>query len=173
MNAPHTPAEATHADPLLIASSGHRVVFVPAAIAREKAAESLREEFGRKVRIMTQGLAAWVYVRGMLVPFRPRLAFFLFSHKFLRWLLPWFLAALFVFCLVPQAPRWAHMLGALQVLAYSLAGIGLLAGARARRIRPIGIATYFCMANCAALVATLRYLGGRRYPFWDKSASSR
>lgn len=161
------------ADPLLIASRGHRVVFAPAAIAREKASESLREEFKRKVRIIAQGLAAWVYMKAMFAPPRPRLAFMLFSHKFLRWILPWFLGALFVLCLLPGAPVWARLLGALQAIFYSLAVVGLVGGAGIRRLRPIGVAAYFCMANTAALVATLEFLGGRRYAVWEKSATSR
>src|SRR5439155_19390428 len=117
---------------------------VPGAVAPEKAAESIKVEFRRKVRIIVPGLSAWAHVRGMLVPFRPRLALSLFSHKFLRWLLPWFLISLFVLCLLPGAPAWARVLGALQVPFYALAAIGLLGGERARRVRPCGVAAYFC-----------------------------
>ena len=38
---------------------------------------------------------------------------------------------------------------------------------------PVGVASYFCMANAAALVATFKFLGGRRYAVWEKSATSR
>ena len=161
------------ADPLLIASKGYRVRFQPKAIAREKAAESLREEFNRKVRIMTQGFSAYVYVRGMLVPPRPRMALALFSHKFLRWLLPWFLLALLAMCLFPQAPLSMRIFGGLQAVFYAMGVFGLLAGERVRKIRPVGVAAYFCMANAAALLAALKVVGGRRYPTWEKSASSR
>ena len=161
------------ADPLLIASKGYRVRFQPKAIAREKAAESLREEFNRKVRIMTQGFSAFAYVRGMLVPPRPRMAFALFSHKFLRWLLPWFLLALLAMCLAPQAPLPARIFGGLQAVFYATGILGLLGGERVRKFRPVGVAAYFCMANAAALLAALKVLGGRRYPTWEKSASSR
>lgn len=161
------------ADPLLIASRGHHVVFAPRAIAREKASESLGEEFQRKVRIMTQGLSAWIYVRGMLAPLRPKLAFALFSHKLLRWLLPWFLALLFVLSAVPGAPPWARAFGLLQAAFYALALVGLVGGAGVRRVLPIGIAAYFCMANAAAALATLNCLAGRRYSVWEKSATSR
>jgi cellulose synthase/poly-beta-1,6-N-acetylglucosamine synthase-like glycosyltransferase len=161
------------ADPLLIASRGYRVRFQPSAVAREKAAESLLEEFGRKVRIITQGFSAFAYVRGMLVPPQPRMAFALFSHKFLRWLLPWFLLTLLGLCLVPQAPPWARIFGALQALFYAMGILGLLGGERIRKIRPVGVAAYFCVANAAAALAALKVLGGRRYPTWEKSASSR
>lgn len=161
------------ADPLRIASLGLRVVFEPRAIVREKAAENIREEFARKVRIMTQGLAAWVFMRGMLSPPRPWIAFQMLSHKLLRWFLPWLLLALLALCLLPVAPTWARALGAAQVLFYGVAVTGLLTGQRLRRVPLVGAAVYFCVANAAALIATLQYVTGRRYAIWEKSVSSR
>jgi hypothetical protein len=63
--------------------------------------------------------------------------------------------------------------GAAQLGFYALALLGWLGGESLRRFPPVGAAVYFCAANAAALLATLRYATGRRYALWEKSATSR
>lgn len=160
-------------DPLLVASHGYRVCYQPTAVAYETASESYGDEFRRKVRIVTRGFAAFTYLRGMLVPLNPRLAIALISHKLLRWVIPWILISLLVACLMPQAPHWAHVAGWAQVALYALGVLGLLGGSKARRIRPIGIASYFCLVNAAAAYASLKALTGFKYSTWERGLSAR
>ena len=68
-------------NPLRVLARGRKVVFQRRAVAREKAAARLEEEFGRKARMVTRQLGSHLYVGAFLlvliyreVPWADRLA---------------------------------------------------------------------------------------------------
>jgi cellulose synthase/poly-beta-1,6-N-acetylglucosamine synthase-like glycosyltransferase len=78
-----------------VIARGKRLVFAPEAIAFEPVARSSRDEFARKVRVMTRGLNAVVARHELLDPRRYGFyALQLLSHKVLRRLMALPLAAL-------------------------------------------------------------------------------
>jgi hypothetical protein len=68
---------------------------------------------------------------------------------------------------------WTRIFGVLQLAFYAVAAAGLLGGEQLRGVRPIGAASYFCVANAAAFVAAIHYMTGRRYAQWKTSDSAR
>ncbi|HSG46180.1 MAG TPA: glycosyltransferase, partial [Longimicrobiales bacterium] len=77
--------------------NGFRAVSVPRAVCLVPRGTSLRREYRRKVRTITRGMQTLWYKRHLLNPARDGLfAWMLFSHKVLRWLLPWAALAAFV-----------------------------------------------------------------------------
>ena len=77
------------AAPLVAREHGYRAVSVREAVCYVPRARSLRREYRRKVRTMTRGLQTLFYKRHLLDPRRyGRFAWMLWSHKLLRWLLP-------------------------------------------------------------------------------------
>jgi len=67
---------------------GYRSVSVAEAVCLVPRTPSLGSELRRKTRTMTRGLATLFYLREMLNPFKHgRFAFFMWSHKLVRWLL--------------------------------------------------------------------------------------
>jgi cellulose synthase/poly-beta-1,6-N-acetylglucosamine synthase-like glycosyltransferase len=155
-----------------VIAQGQRLVFEEDAVCYETAAPSASLEFGRKVRIITQGLRA-VWARRALLNVR-RTGFYavqLFSHKVLRRLAFVPLAALAV-----TAPLlWTH--GALyrsaavaQGLLYVAAGVGALWarwGDAATLPRVLSLPLYFGMVNVACLVSVINLLRGRRIDRWE------
>ena len=76
-------------EPLKVLEQGYRIVFETEAIAYEKTTERVREEFSMRVRVITRGMNGIRYVAHLLNPLRyPFVAFQLFSHKVLLWLVP-------------------------------------------------------------------------------------
>ena len=149
---------------------GCRIVFDPDAIAQESVAGEPRAEFRRKVRVMTRGFRAVFEVRDLLNPFR--YGFYslqLFSHKILRRLVV--LPLLVLFCLSPwlwSAGLWFQALVTLQLAVYGLALTGwIVSGTRLGCWRPFAIPLYFCLVNCAALVALINVICGRRIERWE------
>ncbi len=185
---PHLSGDAL--DPLRALCAGYRCWFERRARAAERAAESFREEYGRKLRITTHGLQAWVLLRGLLWPPRPLLAWEYFSHKLLRWVMPAILAAWLAGLVLlalpwPALPRlfplavWRGALGA-ALLFLLLAAAGLLLerrGARTGAPGPAGrlalVCGYFVVVNAAAAMSLLHVVGGVTLPTWEKSASTR
>jgi cellulose synthase/poly-beta-1,6-N-acetylglucosamine synthase-like glycosyltransferase len=172
------------ADPLIVLRRGGISLFERRAKAYERAAATLREEFGRKKRIITQGLGAYVWMRGLLSPLRPWPAFELLSHKLLRWVVPiGLLAALAVNTAVVVMGRSLLfellLVGQVAFYLVALAGIAL-ASRRARRpepaalpVRLASLAGYFCVVNAAALGALWAFARGVKLPTWEKSTSTR
>jgi cellulose synthase/poly-beta-1,6-N-acetylglucosamine synthase-like glycosyltransferase len=148
---------------------GRRAVSVPEAVCFVPRSASLRQEYRRKVRTITRGLATLAYKRALLNPLRyGGFAWMLFSHKVCRWLIPWailsLLGALGALALTSGWARAALVAsGALGVLA----GIGWLWPEGKRTPRMLALPAYVVAGNVAVLHAWLRVLAGRLAPVWE------
>lgn len=161
-------------NPLLILSEGGRVVFERGALARERAASSLGEEFRRKSRMVTRQLGSHLHVRAFLWPLRPVLAFRLLSHKTLRWLVPvLLLAALGANLTLLDRPLYRLTLG-VAILFLLLAAAGAWRVARGLPAPAwMRLPLYFSVVNGAALKGMVDFILGRHRAVWRVSESTR
>jgi len=148
---------------------GYRAVSVPEAICYVPRGRSLHQEYRRKVRTITRGLATLAHNRALLNPLRYGLfSWMLFSHKVCRWLLPWAgvlaLAALATLALTLPVAR-VLLAGVCVVLALAVVGWLWPKGRSAPRI--VTLPTYVVAGNVAVLQAWLRLLTGRAAPVWE------
>lgn len=128
------------------------------------------KEYQRKVRTAVRGMTGLARLAGVLNPFRYGwFAFQVWSHKLMRWLVPWFLLGLLAssFALANTGPfyRWALYA---QLLGYAL----VLAVHFIRGMRQLGIARiayYFVQANVALAHAAILFLSGKRIVVWNPS----
>lgn len=153
-----------------VIAKGYRFVYEPRAVAMETVSHSAQGEFRRKVRLCVFGFAAIAACRELLNPFR--YGFYslqLFSHKVLRYLMPWPLMGLFVSSLLLSrtAPFFAA-LSLLQAAFYGMAlAVALVPEATARRLpKVLTLPFYFCMAYAGSLRAQWITLLGRRWDHW-------
>lgn len=148
---------------------GFRAVSVPRAICYVPRGRSLHQEYHRKVRTITRGLATLAYRRRLLNPFQyGRFAWMLASHKVCRWLVPW-AAVVGLGALVPLALAfpWARLMLAAAALVLGLAGLGWLWPEVGRRARLLTLPAYAVAGNVAVLQAWLRLFTGRAAPVWE------
>jgi GT2 family glycosyltransferase len=148
---------------------GFRAVSVREAICYVPRGGSLHQEYRRKVRTITRGLATLANRRALLNPFRYGLfSWMLISHKVCRWLLPW---AGVVACaaLVPLAAafQWARVLLAGAAVVLVLAALGWLWPDERSAPRVAALPAYVVAGNVAVLQAWLRLLTGRAAPVWE------
>src|SRR5262249_4716787 len=125
---------------------GHRVEYVPEAVGYEDATATVRQELWRRARYTSATLRVGLAGEGVPRFYQLRLWFMYLSHKFLRWVAPFFLLALFVanaLCL--GQPVWAAMF-ALQCGFYLGAAVGFLRPGRALPFF-IRIPFYFTLQN--------------------------
>ncbi len=109
--------------PLKVAAAGLRTVHEPRAIGAYRALAEPEAEFRRKVRTVMRGMAVLFHMRSLLNPLaHPLVAWQLWSHKILRWTVPFFLLSLLVSsaALAGRHPVFALALAA-QVALYALA----------------------------------------------------
>ncbi len=150
---------------------GFRAVSEPGAVGVMTAVANPRGEFERKVRTILRGMTTLGLYARLLTPFRdPLFAFELFSHKLMRWLVPFFLAVMFLTSalLALQSPLYGMLL-LLQVAFYVLAAAGFAGAVPAGLATVSRVATYFSTANAATLVAWLKYARGARQEIWSPS----
>jgi hypothetical protein len=125
-----------------------------------------------KIRIISKDLRALLAHRALLDPLRHgALAASLWSHKLLRWLVPYFLLALVVanVALFDRPPFRLFL--SLQAVFYCLALAGFSRRTRSMPF-PWSVPASFCLVNLAALLGTLRCLAGRTSGRWTPERST-
>lgn len=155
--------------PMTMAMRGFKTVYEPAAIAHVPLGQvHPRDMLRAKSRTVTLDTRGLFLCRGILNPFRyPLYSWGLISHKLLRWLVPYFLMALFaVNLLLLDQPFYRFTLAA-QILWYALAGLGYLWQRTGRKPpRILGIPFSFCLVNAAAAVGVAQFLMGKKSGRW-------
>ena len=152
--------------PMRIRRSGYKVVYDPETTARDVAAASIGGEFTRRVRLAVGSFRALSELARM--PLDPLVALAFFSHKLLRWLVPFLLIGLLVSNLTLWGNLFYQVLLAAQFTFYLWAGIGFLFRKRMQKVR-YALLGYFLVAMSAAfLIGFLRYLLNRGEIAWQR-----
>lgn len=150
---------------------GLRAISDPHVIGEYRDARDPDHEFKRKVRTVIRGMTALAKKREVLNPFSfGGLSLQLWSHKLLRWAVPWFGICYLVGALaaLTRSPHsWILLLPALLVLG--LGSLGALSGGL-RKLPVVGASFFFVQVNLAALFAALQFLAGRRVTMWVPTA---
>ncbi len=163
----HKPVVDDFLIPLEVLRRGFRMVYEPAALAFEEIAGSVRAEFNRRVRIGAQNFSGIADFLDLLNPRRGYVAFALWSHKILRWCVPFFALTAF-----GASAALATVDGAFVVifgveLAILVAVLfGFLAERLALRIGRLGLPYYVIAMNVALLVGFVRFISGMQTTTW-------
>ncbi len=166
-------------DDFVIATEIHqqrlRTVFEPQAVAFEEPNKRTRNEFSMRVRIIEQTLRALAGYREALHWRRGALfAWQMFSHKRLRYLVPFCLVALFAASLWLVNDGWFYQLALLgQCGFYLLALAGWLCERAGIKAGVLALPAYFVLANVASLAAYLKYFRGEAFVIWQPLRESR
>jgi cellulose synthase/poly-beta-1,6-N-acetylglucosamine synthase-like glycosyltransferase len=154
--------------PLKVIEAGYRAIPEPRAIGRYRALAEPEAEFRRKVRTVMRGMAVLFSMRQLLNPFKHRgVALRLWSHKVLRWTVPFFLVlALLSSLLLAPGSRFYSLALAAQVAFYVCALLGYVN----RRLESqviFRVPLFFANVNLSILLAWIRYLRGARQVTWE------
>ena len=155
------------------AREGYRAVSTSAAKGFMTSVVDSRSEFQRKIRTVIRGLTALFENIQVLNPFKfPLFAFFLFSHKLMRWLVPFFLTGLILSNLFLINYAFYRGIFVAQFLFYLCAVLAYVEISIVARSIAGKIALYFSSSNLAILIAWYRYLRGVRQEIWAPSKRS-
>jgi cellulose synthase/poly-beta-1,6-N-acetylglucosamine synthase-like glycosyltransferase len=128
-----------------------------------------RKEFQRKVRTVTRGMMGLRRRSEVLNPLRfGRFSFEVFSHKVMRWAVPWFLAGAFVSCLLLARHELYWWLLAAQIAFYAIP-VASRAAPAILKIAPLRLCAFFVDVNVAIAFATVLALSGRSMLTWEPS----
>ncbi|MBV9669474.1 MAG: glycosyltransferase family 2 protein, partial [Acidobacteriales bacterium] len=151
--------------PLAIVRQGYRSVLDRDAKVHDAWPKTANDEFRRKVRTLAGNYQLMQLAPWLLGP-RNRLALQLWSHKWLRLLVPFCLPVVLIASVVLARTSWVFaVLSALQIIFYLAAWVGpRVPNLIVRKVS--GVAQAFCMLNYAAAVALHRFLFTRG-PLWQ------
>jgi cellulose synthase/poly-beta-1,6-N-acetylglucosamine synthase-like glycosyltransferase len=169
----HQPPPVSLIDDMFVSLSilcrGARIVRAPGAMAYEDAVATSKEEFQRKIRIACQAFnvhrVLWPQLRNLPAVDR----FKYVSHKLLRWLSIYFLAAatiLFAASLA-LAQAWYVLLG------FCAAGAIAAGAITAARRGPLAKIREIVLALCATGIGVVQSIRGHSFQTWTPSASAR
>ena len=153
---------------MMILCNGYTVVREPAALAFERSATGSGEEFRRKVRIACQAFNVHRLVWPRL-GYNPRLLYFYFSHRLLKWLMIYNIAiggALMLWALAT-----AFSPGSVTLLSVALALTMAALAACGSRLVQNGLA--MLLACTGAGLGVWRSIRGDRFQVWQPALSPR
>jgi cellulose synthase/poly-beta-1,6-N-acetylglucosamine synthase-like glycosyltransferase len=149
---------------------GYKAVSDPAVVGIYKNLADPRREYSRKLRTALRGMVGLRHRSEVLNPLRYGwFSFQVFSHKVMRWGVPWFLLSAWVLNFA--------LLGGSFIYALTLLGLSMLFGAAlllrtipaAGRISLVRFAGYFVEANVAVMHASIRIALGHTIMTWEPS----
>ena len=148
---------------------GLRAVYEPNAVCTEHTNRRSGAELKMRVRVIAQTFADLWRHRSMLNPFRS--GFYgvqLLSHKVMRYLVPFFLMAIFAgsAVLVPNS-FFYRMLFVAQLSCYACALLAWMLERAGIHNRLLALPQYFVLANVASVIAFYQFLRGERYAHWE------
>jgi cellulose synthase/poly-beta-1,6-N-acetylglucosamine synthase-like glycosyltransferase len=166
------PTEKVIMDDFLISLSvivqGYEVKYEPRALAYEPVTSSIANEFRRKIRISAGNFYGISEFMTLLSPKFGFVAFALWSHKIIRWFVPFLLLAILASSIVlaSDKPLFSWMV-ILELVFILLGGVGFLCERIKIRIPPIDLVYYFLAMNIALLVGFMKFLFNLQSSRWD------
>ena len=153
-----------------IRAKGYKVLYDPEAICHEETAPSVQSEFKRRVRIGAGNFHALRLTSSLLSPTAGWIAFSYWSHKVIRWLVPFatLLATVAAVGLSYQ-PLYAAAT-AMAILLGGLATVGRYLELRKRYRTVFSVPYYFLSMNFALLLGFFRFLNRRQTSVWERTA---
>ncbi len=150
------------------ARKGYVAVSDPRVLGHYPNITDERREYARKVRTVTRGIAGLVRNIDVLNPYRFGLfAFQVWSHKVMRWAVPWFMLLALLSSWMLARTHWVYAAAfGGQAVLYMLA---LLARGRPALPALLKIPYFFVQVNLAIAHATLAFLFGKRVTVWEPS----
>lgn len=152
------------------ARNGLVAVTAPDVLGYYQDVSDPSKEYQRKIRTVIRGLTALGRHVEVLNPFRFGLfSFQVFSHKLMRWAVPWFQVLLLMTSLLLAGRGPVYQLVLLgQIAVYGLVMLGWVLP-EVRNRAWVKIPYFFVQVNVAIAHATMNYLAGKRMTVWTPS----
>ncbi|NPV12095.1 MAG: glycosyltransferase family 2 protein [Ignavibacteria bacterium] len=155
---------------LNVIKQGYWLIYEPEAVAFEYVARDVKTEFRRKVRFAATNFQTISFFRDLLFNKNIILSYAFWSHKIIRWFLPFILILLFIVnVLIFEQHLFFKYLLYLQVIVYGLGLIGYLFSKIKIRIGIISLISYFLITNLALLIGYFKFLRKKHSLIWQST----
>lgn len=152
-----------------IVKKGFRCIYEENAFAYEDVALTMQSEFKRHVRDGGGHYIAVMHLLGLLNPFLGIRSFIYWSHRILRWAVPFILIIIFIINGMLINHSCFKTIFVLQVSFYVLVIISFF-GVKSKRLPFLMyIPFYFCNLNLALLVGFFKVVFGMQKTTWERT----
>jgi cellulose synthase/poly-beta-1,6-N-acetylglucosamine synthase-like glycosyltransferase len=148
-------------------SLGYSIIHDPEAVAIDFAPPSVEGEFTRRVRLAVGSFRELRLILGMRLGVAIHIAFF--SHKVLRWMLPFSMIGLLASNWVLADSPFYHVTLVGQLAFYTWAAAGFLLHDQLRGIRFALFGYFLVVMHLAFLVGLIKYLFVRQDGTWQRA----
>jgi len=146
-----------------------RVIFDETIIVNEVREKSLSDELSRRVRVGAGGMEAVFHSKRLLSPSYGWTSFFLWSHKVLRWMSPFFLIGILIFTfLLENGSVLKNFLLIAQSIFYISAFFGWIFEKFNKSFILFRISLFFLMMIIGFLLAFIRFIGKKQSSKWER-----
>ena len=154
--------------PMKILEKGRKVIYEKDALAFEESSKTISDERKRKIRIGAGAYQALLLTLPMLNIFKGFSSFAYWSHKVIRWLVPFFMIAILITnILLADIPLYKYLLIG-QALFYFGAVIGYLMSKVRIHNRLCSLLYYFVAMNLSLLLGFFRFVSGSQQVTWKR-----
>ncbi|MFT6247897.1 MAG: cellulose synthase/poly-beta-1,6-N-acetylglucosamine synthase-like glycosyltransferase [Cognaticolwellia sp.] len=156
-----------------VKKQGYKVLYNELAIATEEIAPSLKEEYGRRVRIGVGNYKAFMVNLWALSPLQGWFSLCYWSHKVLRWFAPHFMLIIFLanITLIEQPLYLMLFMG--QVMFYVIGLYGQRKIDNGDKVNSlVAIISFFLSMNIALGQGFYKFLKGHKSGGWQRTARS-
>ncbi|WP_075186305.1 glycosyltransferase family 2 protein [Teredinibacter haidensis] len=150
---------------------GYKAITAPDVLGYYQDLKDSSKEYSRKIRTVIRGMTALRRHPGVLDPTKYGLfSFQVWSHKLMRWLVPWSLLVLFVVSAFISGEGQLYQLALLvQIVFYGIA-IAAHFNSSLLRYGVVKLIYFFVQVNIALFDASIKFFSGTRMTTWKPSA---
>lgn len=152
-----------------IMERGYKVIFERDAVGIEEVAPDFKSEFLRHVRDGAGHYRGIVHLVGLLNPMKGIRFFVYVSHRFIRWMVPFFLPLIFFLNIPLIIDPFYKTLFFLQLFIYSCAVLSFFLQKNDVELKIFNILYYFLSINLALIIGFWRNLVGTQGVTWDRT----
>ncbi|MDE2213828.1 MAG: glycosyltransferase family 2 protein [Candidatus Omnitrophica bacterium] len=152
-----------------VLEKGFKALYDPQAVAFEHTAKKIIQEKQRRVRIGAGDYQALTMLWPMLDPRKGFGSVAFWSHKVLRWCVPFFLFIALAANIVLALHFPYGVLLAMQLVFYGCALIGQILSRREKKVKIFNLCYYFVSMNLALFLGFLRFVSGTQKVTWDRT----
>ena len=155
--------------PMKILEKGYKVIYEPEAVAYEETSKKIIQELERRIRIGAGDFQALLLTWRILNPFRGFAAFAYFSHKVIRWLVPFLLITVFLANMALCGRGFYLSIFIMQCAFYGIAIAGRLLSRLDMRLKMFRLPYYFVSMNLALLFGFIRFCTNSQSVTWRRT----
>ncbi len=157
---------------LNVLSKNYKFIYNNDAVGYEEVSPGVLHEFRRKVRFAASNFQSLILLKKLLFSKNILLSFAFWSHKILRWIMPFIFVTLFIsniFLMNYNVSPIYYYIFYLQLIWIVLSVAGLFLDLLKVRVPILSLFYFFALTNIALVFGFFRFLTGKHKAYWQST----